>query len=153
MAEIGLYIHVPFCLRRCAYCDFNTYAGLLPLRPAYVAALEQEAALWAEQHPGLKAITLYFGGGTPSLLKPEQVARLIAAARALFALPPDAEVTLEANPGTVTEASLYALRAAGVNRLSLGVHRTMMRNSAPGTRPHLGAVRGGGCRCTPGRVR
>lgn len=117
----ALYIHVPFCLRRCTYCDFNTYVGLLPLRENYVEALEWEAVLWAERYPDLKVATLYFGGGTPSLLSPASVARLVNVARARFALPADAEVTLEANPGTVDVESLRALRQAGVNRLSLGV--------------------------------
>ncbi len=117
----ALYIHIPFCLRRCTYCDFNTYAGLLPLRAAYVEALEQEAFIWEERHPDLQVATLYFGGGTPSLLSPASVARLVNVAHARFALPADAEVTLEANPGTVDAESLRALRQAGVNRLSLGV--------------------------------
>ncbi|MEA3307954.1 MAG: radical SAM family heme chaperone HemW [Chloroflexota bacterium] len=117
----ALYIHVPFCLQRCTYCDFNTYAGLLPLRAAYVDALEQEAALWEKRYPDLQVATLYFGGGTPSLLSPASVARLVNVAHARFALPVDAEVTLEANPGTVDEPQLQALRQAGVNRLSLGV--------------------------------
>ncbi len=117
----ALYIHIPFCLRRCTYCDFNTYVGLLPLRAAYVEALEREAVLWAERSPELQVATLYFGGGTPSLLSPDSVARLVSVARVRFALPADAEVTLEANPGTVAEQQLRALRQAGVNRLSLGV--------------------------------
>lgn len=120
-AGVALYVHIPFCARRCAYCDFNTYAGLEQLRPAYVAAVRQEMALQAARYPGLKGITLYFGGGTPSLLPPEAIATLIATAREQLALRPEAEVTLEANPGTVDEDRLRALRAAGVNRLSLGV--------------------------------
>jgi len=119
--KTALYVHVPFCLRRCTYCDFNTYAGLLELRVAYVAALEQELALWAAEQPDLEATTLYFGGGTPSLLTPGQVGTIIAAVRRHFALPEGAEVTLEANPGTVTLSSLAGLRRVGVNRLSLGV--------------------------------
>ena len=119
--KTALYVHVPFCLRRCTYCDFNTYAGLLKLRTAYVTALEQELARGAAEQPELEATTLYFGGGTPSLLAPEQVQVIIAAVRRHFALPEGAEVTLEANPGTVTISSLESLRRSGVNRLSLGV--------------------------------
>ena len=119
--KIGLYLHIPFCLRRCTYCDFNTYAGLLTLRPAYVEALEKEIASWASRYADLEAVTLYFGGGTPSVLDPRHVARIIAAVRHSLTLAERAEVTLEANPGTVDATSLLELRRAGVTRLSLGV--------------------------------
>ena len=113
----AIYLHVPFCLRRCAYCDFNTYAGLGHLIPQYVDALCAEIA----RAPDVRAHTLYFGGGTPSLLSPEQIERLVRAVRRRFGLPDGAEITLEANPGTVDRDTLSRLHAAGVNRLSLGV--------------------------------
>ena len=119
--KTAIYVHVPFCLQRCAYCDFNTYSGLLPLRPAYVDVLHQEIRHRAALYPEIEATTLYFGGGTPSLLPPELVSAVIADVGQHFRLLHDAEITLEANPGTVDAASLSALRAAGVNRLSLGV--------------------------------
>ncbi len=119
--QTALYVHVPFCLQRCAYCDFNTYSGLLALRTDYVEALRRELRARAACYPQIAAATLYFGGGTPSLLKPEMVHTLIADARRHLALSQDAEITLEANPGTINAASLAALRGAGVNRLSLGV--------------------------------
>ncbi len=119
--EVALYIHIPFCLRRCAYCDFVTYSGKLHLRTAYVEALQKEMSFWAERFPSLQARTLYFGGGTPSLLAPAEVATLIDAVRGRFHLPLDAEITLEANPVTLTAGRAVALRQAGVNRLSLGV--------------------------------
>jgi oxygen-independent coproporphyrinogen-3 oxidase len=128
--RVGLYIHVPFCRRRCTYCDFNTYAGLLDLRRPYVRALLQELALHAARHPALRVQTLYFGGGTPSLLAPESVARLIEGARRHSGLPEDAEVTLEANPGTVDRAALRRLREAGVNRLSLGIQSASAKELA-----------------------
>lgn len=112
----GLYIHIPFCRSRCAYCDFNTYAGKDSLLPAYVDALCQEIA----RAPSLKAATVYFGGGTPSLLSAPQVSQLLAALRDRFYLPYEPEVTLEANPGTLTEGYLEGLRQVGANRLSLG---------------------------------
>ncbi len=121
MLNIALYIHIPFCLKRCRYCDFNTYAGLSTLIEAYVASVRAEMTLWAARYPMLQAKTLFFGGGTPSILSPTYIANMVADAREQFALPSDAEVTLEANPGTVDEAILGALRNAGVNRLSLGV--------------------------------
>jgi oxygen-independent coproporphyrinogen-3 oxidase len=114
----GLYLHIPFCSRRCFYCDFNTYEGLESLIPSYVDALV--ADMQASRDLGFGLHSLYFGGGTPSLLEPSQVALLIQQARLLFKLPQDAEVTLEANPGTVSLAQFQALRAAGVNRLSFG---------------------------------
>lgn len=119
--ETAIYVHVPFCLQRCRYCDFNTYSGLLSLREAYIAVLRQELREKALVYPEIEAVTLYFGGGTPSLLSSEMVRDVIRDVRASFALPEDAEVSLEANPGTVDVGTLAALRAAGVNRLSLGV--------------------------------
>ncbi len=119
--QTALYVHVPFCLQRCAYCDFNTYSGLLALRVDYVEALRCELRARAACYPHITAPTLYFGGGTPALLPVEMVGALIVDARQYLALSPDAEITLEANPGTVDAVSLTALREAGVNRLSLGV--------------------------------
>jgi len=118
--DVALYIHVPFCLRRCTYCDFNTYAGLLDLRLAYIAALERELSLLAARHGRLRITTVYCGGGTPSLLG-EAVADVLRTVQAQFTLADAAEITLEANPGTVDATLLGAWRAAGVNRLSLGV--------------------------------
>lgn len=119
---LSLYVHIPFCRARCTYCAFNTYVGLEDLMPAYVTAVAGEMRQLAAAMDGpAPAHTLYFGGGTPSLLEPTQVAAIVAAARAQFALTPDAEVTLEANPGTVDVERLAAYRGVGVNRLSLGV--------------------------------
>lgn len=115
MEEIGIYIHIPFCRARCSYCDFNTYVGLEGLFEPYVRALEQEI----RRECG-RAHTLFFGGGTPSLLSPAQLGRLIQACREALALPADAEITVECNPGTVDVGYLRALRAEGVNRLSFG---------------------------------
>lgn len=120
--DISLYIHYPFCRSKCGYCAFNSTAGSPISSTVYVNALLEEMSLRAATvTEPLRAITLYLGGGTPSLLDPDQVARLIGAARHLFGLTAAAEVTLEANPGTVTLSSLARFRAAGVNRLSLGV--------------------------------
>ncbi|MBN1873906.1 MAG: radical SAM family heme chaperone HemW [Anaerolineae bacterium] len=121
---VALYIHVPFCVRRCTYCDFNTYAGLLPLRSAYVAALQHELQARATHYGRLPVATIYFGGGTPSLLAPEDVAAVLNTVQTQFQLVTDAEITLEVNPGTVGTAMLEALRRAGVNRLSLGIQST-----------------------------
>ncbi|HEY7676017.1 MAG TPA: radical SAM family heme chaperone HemW [Candidatus Methylomirabilis sp.] len=123
MRPFGLYLHIPFCVARCGYCDFNTYLHDPALARTYVDALCAEIAAWARRPEvrGRPAATVFFGGGTPSLLAPGEVARILAAVRAAFPPAPGAEVTLEANPGTVDHAGLAGLRAAGVNRLSLGV--------------------------------
>lgn len=114
---VALYIHIPFCRSRCTYCAFNTYAGLEALIPAYGEALC--AAIRAA--PSVPAHTVYFGGGTPSLLPPDTLARILQCLREHFPISPDAEITLEANPGTVDRTYLQAARELGVNRISLGV--------------------------------
>ena len=120
---LSLYLHIPFCRFRCAYCDFNTYAGLDGLIPVYGQALAREvrlvgAAAPAEQGP---VHTVFFGGGTPSLMPLAQYGEIFRAIRASFELTDDCEITLEANPGTVDQAYLDGLRALAVNRLSFGV--------------------------------
>jgi len=124
---LSLYLHIPFCSTRCSYCDFNTYAGLEDRIPAYVEALALELRRVAAalrdadtQGDGLSTHTVFFGGGTPSLLPVESIRRLLATIGEMFDLTPDAETSLEANPGTVSPAYLAELRDAGVNRLSLG---------------------------------
>jgi oxygen-independent coproporphyrinogen III oxidase len=118
----GLYLHIPFCLRKCLYCDFNSAAVSGADLEHYVALLLKEMELREATLPEpATAPTLYFGGGTPSLLGPELVGRLIDAATLRFGLEPEAEVTLEGNPGTLTPERLAGYRAAGVNRISLGI--------------------------------
>lgn len=115
----GIYIHIPFCVRKCAYCDFYSNAGL-PRIPAFLDALCREIRQ-TEAPPGLDFDTIYLGGGTPSLLSPDQVGRILDAIRGRFVVCPDAEITLEANPGTVTPGTLRGFRRAGVNRIHIGV--------------------------------
>jgi putative oxygen-independent coproporphyrinogen III oxidase len=116
-----LYVHVPFCRHKCGYCDFNAYAGMDRLMPDYVAALERELAEAARTRPFASLQTVYLGGGTPSLLPPDLMTRLLRFIRTTFDVAPDAEVTLEANPGSTDPPRLAAWRESGVNRLSLGV--------------------------------
>lgn len=119
---LALYIHIPFCVRKCLYCAFNSTDTATVTPTEYAKLLVDEMEARAEQLPSsLRASTLYFGGGTPSLLEPESVGRIIEAAARLYPLESDAEITVEANPGTVNDGKLAAYRAAGVNRLSLGV--------------------------------
>jgi oxygen-independent coproporphyrinogen-3 oxidase len=119
-AEAGLYVHVPFCLTRCGYCDFNAYAGLDHLSGRYVRALAAEAGLHARGWSGVPFASVFFGGGTPTTLDPRELNDLIDRFGDAFELGPDAEVTVEANPDTVDAASLTTLRLGGVNRLSMG---------------------------------
>jgi oxygen-independent coproporphyrinogen III oxidase len=121
----SLYLHIPFCHTRCYYCDFNTYAGILPLREPYVRALATEIELagrLAQYSDGSRrrSRTIFFGGGTPSLLTVEQIKRLLSVCCETFTVDEEAEITLEANPGTLNLEQLTGLRAAGINRLSLG---------------------------------
>ena len=117
----GLYVHVPFCLSRCGYCDFNAHAGLDHLKSPYVSALAREAETASPEWAGVRFASIFLGGGTPTTLPPELMGRLLSRLRELFDVEPNAEVTSEANPDTVDVASLRALRAAGVTRLSMGV--------------------------------
>jgi oxygen-independent coproporphyrinogen III oxidase len=122
MADYSIYLHVPFCIHRCAYCDFNTYAGLEEKIPAYVRALCKEIDIVSQESgQRLPVHTIFFGGGTPSLLSPEQIESVLAALSVRFNLDPDVEITLEANPGTVSLDFLRAVRGMGVNRLSFGM--------------------------------
>ncbi len=117
MDGFSLYIHVPFCRAKCAYCDFNSYPGQQEIFEDYVTALIGEMA---QAGPG-RVRTIYVGGGTPTVLPLSLLARILAGARRAFAVAPDAEVSVEANPGTVGVETLAGLRELGVNRLSLGV--------------------------------
>jgi oxygen-independent coproporphyrinogen III oxidase len=121
-SEYALYFHIPFCTHRCAYCDFNTYAGQECMIPGYVEALCREIEVVSRSAPErLSAHTIFFGGGTPSLLSAVQFGSILETIRASFQLTPGAEISLEANPGTVTPDSLRDLRSLGFNRISLGV--------------------------------
>jgi oxygen-independent coproporphyrinogen-3 oxidase len=118
----SIYIHVPFCIYRCAYCDFNTYAKQEILLPAYIDALCREIYWLSERAPQrLPVHTIFFGGGTPSLLSTPQFDAILKAVKQNYDLLPQAEISLEANPGTVTLQSLRDLRSLGFNRISLGV--------------------------------
>lgn len=118
---LSLYVHVPFCTVKCAYCDFNSYAALEHLTGDWLAALLRELELWSERAANRRLETVFIGGGTPSLLEGEQIARLLDAARRCFDIAADTEITLEANPESVSEARMRGYRAAGVNRVSMGV--------------------------------
>lgn len=117
--SLGLYLHIPFCQAICSYCNFNRGLLDVDLKRAYVDALEREIRTTT---PGVfSADTIFFGGGTPSLLEPEEIARILDACRRTYDVAADAEITLETNPETATPERLRAFRDAGINRLSFGV--------------------------------
>ena len=118
---LALYIHIPFCQRKCPYCDFNTYAGRSGQYESFVQALVQD--IWqtgdALGHPAVR--TLFLGGGTPTVLEPKHLQQIFEALHGGFDILPDAEITSEANPGAVDQSRFETLRLLGVNRLSMGV--------------------------------
>jgi oxygen-independent coproporphyrinogen-3 oxidase len=116
----SLYVHIPFCQRKCVYCDFYSIETV-SLMDSFLDALDTEISLAAPAGEGVSFDTLFFGGGTPSLLSARQLERVIGSLRGAFAFREDAEVTLETNPGTVTPGKLRDYRALGVNRLSIGI--------------------------------
>ena len=121
MEPLALYIHWPFCAAKCPYCDFNSHVRDRIDQAAFADALSRELAHEAARAGRRPLASIFFGGGTPSLMAPETAARLIAEARSHFDAAPDIEITLEANPTSVEIGRLLAFRAAGVNRVSLGV--------------------------------
>ncbi len=136
MQSYSLYLHVPFCQKRCTYCDFNTYAGQSERIPDYVAALDREIAMLGASSPTkIPVHTLFFGGGTPSLLSAPHYETLFKTILAVYDLQPGFEASLEANPGTVTGPYLKSLRAAGFNRISFG-----MQTADPGELALLGRI-------------
>ena len=118
---LSLYVHFPWCVRKCPYCDFNSYTlhGELA-EEAYVQRLARDLAVQAPAVSGREVGTVFFGGGTPSLFSPRAIGRVLESARAQLRLAPDAEVTLEANPGTIERGVFGEYRGAGVTRISLG---------------------------------
>ncbi|HSD49337.1 MAG TPA: radical SAM family heme chaperone HemW [Actinomycetota bacterium] len=116
----GIYVHVPFCLTRCGYCDFNAYVGLDHLQPRYVRALLAEASRTALEWDGEDVVSVFLGGGTPTTLDAADLKALLVHLRERFAVTPDAEVTIEANPDTVDAMKLTVLLEAGFERLSMG---------------------------------
>ncbi|WP_455631717.1 radical SAM family heme chaperone HemW [Megamonas sp.] len=121
MNNFGMYIHIPFCRQKCFYCDFASVKAPESLYRQYTKALCQEIVLYRELFPDICLDTIYFGGGTPSILPPQLIGEILAEIKNSFALNNPCEITLEANPGTVDEAKLYQLRQNGINRISFGV--------------------------------
>jgi len=116
----AIYVHVPFCKQKCKYCDFNSYAGLDSVHQAYVKAVMHEIASQAQEIGVSSVESIYIGGGTPTLLEPSHVTGILSVITGNFNVSRDVEISIEANPETVTEEKLEAIRDSGVNRISIG---------------------------------
>ena len=121
MKTLGIYIHIPFCVQKCNYCDFLSAPATKEQQQRYIEALKIEIKQEAPQYKDYTAETIFFGGGTPSILDAAQLAECIAVLYEYFSFAKNTEITVETNPGTATRQKLAALRSAGVNRLSIGV--------------------------------
>lgn len=119
--ETELYLHIPFCMKKCGYCDFLSFVADEKMQETYVGALIRELDFYGTKYKDRLFTTVYIGGGTPSWLSEEAIARIMEKVRECFLLSDDAEVTIECNPGTVTEQKLLTYRKAGINRLSIGL--------------------------------
>lgn len=118
--ELELYIHIPFCIKKCQYCDFLSFTAAEDQKQAYIRSLVREIEGY-EEGGKQKVITIFFGGGTPSIVKAEEIGEIMKAVREKFTVASDAEITLEANPGTLTPEKLNSYRKSGINRLSIGL--------------------------------
>ncbi len=121
MSPLAIYIHVPFCARKCAYCDFASFAGREDAWNTYFDALAGEMDAWADRLRAFEARSVFFGGGTPSLVPAARIAGALDHLRGILPFAGDCEITIEANPGTLTPGKLETYRAAGINRVSIGV--------------------------------
>jgi putative oxygen-independent coproporphyrinogen III oxidase len=150
--ELSFYVHIPYCVKRCGYCDFNTYTpaelqistGLTQISNSYIDLLIKEIDQAKEQVGAAKVPTIFFGGGTPSLMEPSDIARVITEIDNQFGLTQDCEITLETNPDTVDKEKLSAFKAAGVNRISFGMQsavahvlKTLDRTHNPDNLPQV----------------
>lgn len=121
MDRLSVYIHIPFCVSKCLYCDFLSAPAALPVQESYVEALLCEIEKEAVKYRVAKVDTIFFGGGTPSVLPPSQIAEILHKVKACFTVSEEAEISIEVNPGTVTEEALCIYKEAGINRLSIGL--------------------------------
>ncbi len=121
MKELELYLHIPFCERKCAYCDFLSAPADLPVRISYIKKLQEEIAYYGPQFGEYQVSSIFFGGGTPTILEGYQLASILETVKKYFQLAADAEITVECNPGTLTAGKAEKLVQAGFNRLSMGL--------------------------------
>lgn len=121
MDSLGVYVHIPFCVQKCAYCDFLSAPATREKQQAYVEALKKEITYESSGYADYEIKTIFFGGGTPSILEAEDIKGILDCIRKHYRIDEDAEITLEMNPGTATRGKLTALKKAGINRLSIGL--------------------------------
>ena len=121
MKKLELYLHIPFCERKCAYCDFLSAPADLPVRISYIKKLQEEIAYYGAQYGEYQVSSIFFGGGTPTILEGYQLAAILETVKEHFNIPTDAEITVECNPGTLTAGKAEKLVQAGFNRLSMGL--------------------------------
>ncbi len=121
MNELELYIHIPFCMKKCNYCDFLSASADEKSQSAYMEGLKRELAFYGKRFPGREISTIYIGGGTPSWLQESYIAKLMEEVYRDFSVAKDAEITIECNPGTLTKSKLKCYQTAGINRLSIGL--------------------------------
>ena len=119
--ELELYIHIPFCVKKCAYCDFLSFCADEKTQQSYVEALKNEIRFYGEYFPDRKLVTIFIGGGTPSWLDGTQIREILDTVYSVFSVEEGAEITIECNPGTVTAQKFDDYKAAGINRLSIGL--------------------------------
>ena len=124
MKNLEIYLHIPFCVQKCAYCDFLSAPAGLGTQEQYMQALLQEIQGRAKEYEAYRVSTVFIGGGTPSVVNPQWIERLLDTLRSCYRISPEAEITMEANPGTIDAASLAIYYRAGINRLSLGLQST-----------------------------
>ena len=126
--DLGLYLHIPFCMKKCGYCDFLSWKGTREEQENYVQSLIREIESYEAFAKGYKVSTVFLGGGTPSILSGEQMERILGVVSKVFWLEKKPEITVEMNPGTVTEEKLKSYKRAGVNRLSIGLQSVKNEN-------------------------
>ncbi len=122
--NLSLYIHIPFCIQKCKYCDFLSFSKSEEDRNSYIKELIKEIRCTSQKTTSYQVVSIFFGGGTPSILEGHQIMDIMEAIRECYVVRPDAEITIEANPGTVTEEKLRCFQKAGINRLSFGLQST-----------------------------
>ena len=121
MKTLGVYIHIPFCVQKCVYCDFLSSPATKERQKEYMDALKREIESEAQRYKGFIIETVFFGGGTPSILEAEDIGDCLRVLRENYTMSENAEITIEMNPGTATKEKLVKLKESGINRLSIGL--------------------------------
>ena len=121
MKELELYIHIPFCVQKCFYCDFLSMPVDETVRRHYVRRLIEETEYKSQQYKGYEITSVFFGGGTPSILMETQIAEIMEALQQNFSIQKEAEITIECNPGTLVRQKIITYKESGINRISMGL--------------------------------